>query len=310
MKSLLLVLLLLPQSDDRTLPKRTRCIETATKQPWAKQLKQIPSTVIDNGVLRAIPYTSYRSGDYEVNVYGDPAAPVCVEVGVYDASVKSAAAHQACLAYINALLDEEADRKALAGLKLQTGKAVRAGLTFEITPPDAPDAFNGWWISVYNEKLLDKARASDEEMKKITSTREDVKKKTAPTNDKGTTVEGASSGQWNGEDLGDARKRKDIEEDRQKVYKPAITKKDGKYVPDRSVDDTGFILFICANSDKHEDKEVIIKTCPACTKESTFFWESEKKCFVCFQCGADVDNAVVKCTDCGKVPKRVRTKHR
>jgi hypothetical protein len=35
-----------------------------------------------------------------------------------------------------------------------------------------------------------------------------------------------------------------------------------------TLDDTGYILFICANSDKHEDREEIIKVCPACKQEN------------------------------------------
>jgi hypothetical protein len=94
------------------------------------------------------------------------------------------------------------------------------------------------------------------------------------------------------------------------VYKPVFSRKDGAYVPDRTVDDTGYIMFICANSDKHEDREEIFKTCPACSAEDTFYWDTDKKCFIAFTCGKPYDNAMVKCPTCGKVPKRVRTKHK
>src|SRR5687768_9260968 len=46
--------------------------------------KQIPATVVDVGQLKFIPYLSFRVGeDRELNVYGDPAAPACVEIGLY-----------------------------------------------------------------------------------------------------------------------------------------------------------------------------------------------------------------------------------
>lgn len=312
MKTLLIALAVIAILQDalRTVPGRSRCLQSATKQPWSKGFKQIPSTVIDKGVLRDIPYTSYRAGEYEVNVYGDPQAPVCVEIGIHGSLLKSEEAKKACLTFMLGLLDDAADRETLTSLKLQTGKKVRASLTFEITPPEAADAYGGWWISVYNETLLDRSRATPEEMKALTTTRGEVKKGAAVGNEKGPAPEGAASGKWASDDLADARKAKDVEEEQQRVYKPTISKKDGKYVPDRTVDDTGYILFICANSPKHEDREELIKSCAACSKESTFFWDGEKKCFICFGCGVAVENGRIKCSGCGVAPKRVRTKHK
>jgi hypothetical protein len=308
MKPLALLLTLVASLQDiqRTVVTRSRVLQSATKQSWSKGFKQIPSTVIDKGVLRDIPYTSYRAGEVEVNVYGDPQAPVCVEIGIHGSLLKSDEAKKACQAFMLGLLDDAADRETLTSLKLQTGKKVRASLTFEITPPEAADAYGGWWISVYNETLLDRSRATPEEMKALTTSRSEVKKAAAET---GLAPEGAAAGRWAADDLADARKTKEAEET-QRVYKPTITKKEGKYVPDRTADDTGYILFICANSPKHEDREELIKTCAACSKESTFFWDGEKKCFICFGCGVAVENGRIKCSGCGTAPKRVRTKHK
>ena len=298
------------QAAARPLPGRTRCRQTAASQAWAKDLKQIPSTVIDNGVLRFVPYTSYRAGEYELNVYGDPAQPACVEIGIQGALLKKPEARRQCLALVTALLDSADDRKLLASLNLEVDKKTRDGLTFEITPPTAPDAYGGWWVSVYDEKALDRARATPAELRAITTTRDAVKKASPPSDAKGPAVEPIAAGRWGADDLTQARTRKDVAEEKQAVYSPTFTKKDGVYVPDRTVDDTGYILFICANSDKHEDREEILKVCPACRKESTFFWETKQGCFICFQCGSAYENALVKCSTCGKVPRRVRTKHK
>lgn len=293
------------------LPGRTRCRQAAAAQPWAKDLRQIPSTVIDQGVLRHVPYTSYRAGEYEVNVYGDPAQPACVEVGIHGALLKRPDARRACLALMTTLLDDPEDRRLLASLKLEVDKKLRGGLTFEITPPTAPDAYGGWWVSVYDEKALDRARATPQELKSITLSRDDVKKRdAAPADARLPAVEPIAGGRWGADDLSQARTRKDVAEEKQAVYSPTFQKKNGVYVPDRTIDDTGWILFICANSDRHEDREEILKTCPSCRKESTFFWETAASSFVCFQCGGRYDNALVKCSGCGKVPRRVRTKHR
>ena len=73
-------------------------------------------------------------------------------------------------------------------------------------------------------------------------------------------------------------------------------------------DATGAIMFVCSNSDKHEDKEVLISKCPSCSEMNYFYWDSGHSQFVCFACTKTVDNAVVKCPECGKAPHKVRTR--
>lgn len=63
-------------------------------------LVQIPATVIDKGVLRNVPYKSYRAGDYEVNVYGDPDQPARVEIGVYRSLLTSQDAKHNCVDFL------------------------------------------------------------------------------------------------------------------------------------------------------------------------------------------------------------------
>jgi hypothetical protein len=55
------------------------------------------------------------------------------------------------------------------------------------------------------------------------------------------------------------------------------------------------------------EQEVIFKTGFSCKKEVTFFLNGDKSHF---QCGEAYPSAEVKCPDCAKVPRRVRTKHR
>jgi hypothetical protein len=295
----------------KPLPNRTRSRAVVAARPWAKGLKQIPSTVIDKGVLRHVPYTSYRAGEYELNVYGDPAAPACVEIGIHGKLLESPAARKNCFDVMNALFTDPEDRKLLASLNQREDKKTRGAVTFEVTPPTAEDAYGGWWISVYNEALLDASRATPKELEQITTTRQQVRKTDAERpKDAPLPVEPVAEGRWGAEDLQDARKRADVPEENQAVYKPVYSRKNGVYVPDRSEDDTGYIFFVCANSDKHEDREELLKSCPGCKKDSTFFWDGDQNSFVCFKCGVPYDNSLVKCTICGKAPRRVRTKHR
>ena len=306
MKFILPLLLLVPQANAaRPLPTRAKARAAATSTVWGKTLAQIPSTVIDKGVLRNIPYLSYKAGDYELNVYGDPAAPAGVEIGVTKDLLKSLGAKKTCVDFIAGLLEDPEDKKLLGALKLEVDKKVRNGLTFEITPPTAEDAYGGWWVSVYDEAALDRSRASEDEMAKITVSKTAVKDAKPASGE--LDVDGATQGKWGQGDLAHARSRGAAEE---KVYSPTLSKKNGKYVPDRSVDDTGYILFICANSSKHEDMEVIQKRCPACKADDTFFWDNAKGSFIGFTCGEVYDNALVKCGICGAKPRKVRTKHK
>jgi hypothetical protein len=153
-------------------------------QNWATGMQQIPATVIDNGVLRNVPYKSLRAGgDYEINVYGDPDAPACFEIGVAHGLMNSAEARKNCLDFVCSMLSRSADVAAVRALNPLQDKVVRDGLTLEITPPNAPDAYHGWWVSVYNQAALDSVRASEKELESITVAKEAVARaKTAPPN--------------------------------------------------------------------------------------------------------------------------------
>jgi hypothetical protein len=158
------------------LPRWDKCIEVVARRDWAGELRQIPATVIDKGILKNVPYMSHKSGNYEFNIYGDPDEPAGIEIGVTKELLKSDAAKKECLEVILALLSDAKDAAALRSLNLKTGKTERDGLTFEVTPETAEDAYEGWWISVYSTKLLDEARASEEEMKKITISEDELAK--------------------------------------------------------------------------------------------------------------------------------------
>jgi hypothetical protein len=169
-------------------------------QPWAADLQQIPATVIDNGVLRNVPYKSFRAGhDYEINIYGDPAAPAGFEIGVRGGLLDDESAKRNCLTFICSLLRDLADREGVRGLSLEKGKNLRKGLTFEVTPPSDPDAYGGWWVSVYDEGDLNSVRASDKEIESITVARNSLKPKAR------TSASPESLGDWSSDDLRYAR---------------------------------------------------------------------------------------------------------
>ena len=169
-----------PEAAQAAAPARLarwdRCIEVVAARPWAGDLRQIPATVVDKGVLKNVPYMSHKSGLYEFNVYGDPDDPACLEIGVTGELLKSEAAKKECLELMAALLGNAQDAAALRSLNLAPGKKDREGLTLEVTPETAEDAYGGWWISVYDMKLLDEARATEEELKRITLAEDELEK--------------------------------------------------------------------------------------------------------------------------------------
>jgi hypothetical protein len=136
----------------------------AVSTRWTTTLQQVPATVVDEGVLRHVPYVSHRAGNVEINVYGDPEAPSCIEVGL---KAPSEADKQDLRGFIAGVLPQPADQQTAAGLALDAAKVESAGLTFEVTPDTAPDAYGAWWVSIYDVAALDASRASADELQAI-----------------------------------------------------------------------------------------------------------------------------------------------
>ena len=139
-------------------------IETFATRFGARDLQQVPSEVIDTGIFRYVPYLTYETARGELNIYGDPQHPAGVEIGIYAGKARTKEELRSLMA---GLLQQAADRELVHGLSLDEDKLERAGLTFEVTPPTAEGSFGGWWISIYDEAAINKARASDAELKTI-----------------------------------------------------------------------------------------------------------------------------------------------
>jgi hypothetical protein len=152
-----------PPAPVQRLPSASAAVARLRASELGRGLEQIPATVIDQGVLRRVPYLSHRAGDVELNAYGDPDAPAGLEIGLFGDPARRAACRDA----LAELLADPADREALRGLDLAKGKATRGGLTLEITPETAPDAYGGWWVSAYDARALEAARAGDAELKDL-----------------------------------------------------------------------------------------------------------------------------------------------
>lgn len=157
-----------PAAGAGRLARWDRCLHAlVNKQPPLPDISPIAATVIDRGIFKSVPYLSHRFGELEFNIYGDPDEPAGLEIGIYNRA-PSAEIRRLCLAAISELLNDPADRDTLQRMNLDRSKTARGTMTFEITPSDADDAYGGWWISVYDTKLVDLQRASDRELAGIT----------------------------------------------------------------------------------------------------------------------------------------------
>jgi hypothetical protein len=184
-------------SNDARLPCLYSAILFVSKQTWATNLSPIPATVIDQGVLKNVPYSSFRCGaDYEINIYGDPEHPAGIEIGVYRKLLGDPVAKTNCLAFISGVLGKSSDKDMVWSLNRKTDYKTLDDLTFEITPPNEMDSYGGWWVSVYSEQNLFRERATDAEMQRISIAKADVSKQSNGTD--------AASG-WSLNDLKAAR---------------------------------------------------------------------------------------------------------
>jgi hypothetical protein len=140
-----------------------------------KSFEQIPPTRIDNGLLRNLPYLSFRiNGTSELNVYGDPHNPVAIEFGAYGSKNAKRQKRRIFREFIAGHLHSKEQIAALYSLGPDHRDARAGKISFRlITPPD-PDSYGGTWLVVYRANLLDRARLSDSAYAKLTRPFEEV----------------------------------------------------------------------------------------------------------------------------------------
>jgi hypothetical protein len=152
------------------IPSWVKILSQLATNEWAHDIRQIPATVIDNGNLQDVPYISFRcnTAGYEINIYGDLDNPACIEIGAITYLVKANGAKSNCVNFISSVLNNDDVKQVVRGLKWKPKDLQETnGLTLEVTLPDEPDAYGGWWISVYNEDAITNARASGAELLSI-----------------------------------------------------------------------------------------------------------------------------------------------
>lgn len=211
---------------DAHLPNWDAVVSALTTQAWSGGLRQIPATAIDVGIMRRVPYSSYRCGpssQFEVNIYGDPDDPICLEVGVYgDQGLDSKIQAMLIEFAASKLIRAEANRQILRSLNPLKDVVVHGDLTLEITPPTAEDAYGAWWVALYFADRVEKARATPEQIAEISVRADQVSATEADPNN------------WNRDDMKYARApsagKGQSSSSGGTVYVRGYHRKDGTYV--------------------------------------------------------------------------------
>lgn len=216
------------------LPEAKAVIQSLRGRSWAKSVKQVAAPVLAEGPARNVPYMSYRATeDYEINIYGDPAAPVAIEVGLHNMPARSDEAKKQARAFVGALLTTPEDRATLDALDMAKDSQVREGLTFEIRPAGDKDQDGVWWIWVYDDRTMDLERASAEELTVVSKFQwVGSGRQYRPPPPRGHPRETPPGGEpWTDEELAHLRRQPGARGPDPKVYIREYARKDGKYAP-------------------------------------------------------------------------------
>lgn len=142
-----------------------------------KSFIQIPATTISAGYLKNVPYLSFHINKHaEMNIYGDPNNPACVEFGTYNQNKEHLKKFQEISRQLLAgYLSSRDAIKTLYSLNLKGDEKPVGPFLFRIMPPSDPSSSGGWWISIYDPVLLKKARVSDAHYQRLTLPEDQVR---------------------------------------------------------------------------------------------------------------------------------------
>ena len=137
--------------------------------------EQIPPTAIDKGLLRNIPYLSFRANDrWELNVYGNPDRPVAIEFGIYGASGPDYETRRTFREFIAGHLHSKEQIAAFYSLGPKKRDARAGKLAFRLIRPNDPDGYGGTWFVVYRPDAIAGARLSNKAYAAITKPFDEV----------------------------------------------------------------------------------------------------------------------------------------
>lgn len=134
--------------------------------PCVAGLQSIPATVVEVGVFGNVPYQSFSNGQVEVNAYGDPDDLVGLEAGT---RVEDPNVQQCLLQFIASQPLLTVDQQRVQRMTVVPALDQQPGLSVEVTPRNAPDAFDAWWISLERPEAIAASRAPPEQVVAVTT---------------------------------------------------------------------------------------------------------------------------------------------
>jgi hypothetical protein len=157
------------------LPSWRAIVHDLRTHDGVRSFEQIPPTRIDTGLLRNIPYLSFRiNGRSELNIYGDPHDPVAVEFGIFGSRGVKKSKRRVFGEFIAGHLHSREQIAAFYSLGPQNRDARAGRLAFRLIKPSDPDSYGGTWIVVYRPDRMDRARLSDSAYAALTRPFEEV----------------------------------------------------------------------------------------------------------------------------------------
>ena len=157
------------------LPSWRSIVHDLRTHDSVRVFEQIPPTAIGSGLLRNIPYLSFRANEkWELNVYGKPERPVAIEFGLYGAAGPDETTRRTFREFIAGHLHSKEQIAALYSLSPQKQNARAGKLAFRLIRPDDPDGFGGTWFVVYRPDAIEGARIPDKTYSAITRPFEEV----------------------------------------------------------------------------------------------------------------------------------------
>ena len=160
------------------LPSWRAIVHDLRTHDSVRSFEQIPPTGIDNGLLRNIPYLSFRiNGTSELNVYGDPDDPVAVEFGIFGSRGVKKNQRRVLGEFIAGHLHSRDQIAAFYSLGPDNRDARAGKLAFRLIRPGDPDAYGGTWLVVYRPDRVERARLGDRAYAELTRPFADVNNK-------------------------------------------------------------------------------------------------------------------------------------
>ncbi len=157
------------------LPGVAETLQRLGRFPWARDARQVPALVRDNGRWQYLPCVSFWvSGFLQINIYGDPNRPAAIEAGLINPPADAFETKRQVLEFALSLapplaLDDRFDR-----LDIRKDSFAVGDLWFAVSSPESRESPGRWTVLLVHELSLSPSRAGLEELQAISEPLKDA----------------------------------------------------------------------------------------------------------------------------------------